>query len=80
MGFYTWLGVGGSILAIIAYLLLQIGYIKAQRGYAVLTLICGMFILLSLREQMHYGTAIINLFFMFISIWGLVNPIPKEIK
>ena len=80
MGFFTWLGIIGSVLACISYLLLTLGYIRAQRGYAFLTLVCAGLIISSLIEQPHYGTAIINVFFIGVACWGLFNPVPVNME
>lgn len=72
MDIYEITGVVGFITYITAYALLQAGRLDGNRvGYTLLNLLAASLVLFSLTDQFNLASALIQLSWIAISLWGL---------
>ena len=70
---YDWLGSLGVLIIVAAYLWLQIGRIAGQNVvFSGANLLGSMLILLSLYFDFNFSAALIEIFWIVISLFGLV--------
>lgn len=70
---YDWLGSLGVLIIVAAYLWLQIGRIAGQNVvFSGANLLGSMLILVSLYFDFNFSAALIEIFWIVISLFGLV--------
>ena len=73
------LGVLGVFLVLLAYLLLQIGKMKAGWiSYSLLNTLGSALILISLYYYWNLASGVIEIAWLFISLYGLIKSIYKH--
>ena len=73
MDIYQWLGFIGMIFVVIAYLFLQTNKYTIQSiQYQLLNLIGAILLLISLFVHFNLGSFIIEVFWIIITIYGIV--------
>ena len=73
MDIYQWLGFIGMIFVVIAYLFLQTNkYTIKSFQYQLLNLIGAIFLLISLFVHFNLGSFVIEVFWIIITIYGIV--------
>lgn len=71
---YAVFGFLGIAFYLGSYAALQLGYLNGQGGlYAVLNLIAASSVLISLTAAFNLSSAVIQIFWIFISIIGLIR-------
>jgi len=73
MDIYQWAGFVGMLFVVIAYLFLQINkYTIKSLEYQLLNLIGAILLLISLFVHFNLGSFIIEVFWIIITIYGIV--------
>jgi predicted membrane protein len=73
MDIYQWLGFIGMIFVVIAYLFLQTNkYTIRSIQYQLLNLVGAILLLISLFVHFNLGSFIIEVFWIIITIYGIV--------
>jgi len=73
MDAYQWIGFFGMVLIVTAYLLLQISkYTIKSIRYQLLNLIGAILLLISLFIHFNLGSFIIEIFWIIITIYGII--------
>ena len=86
MFWYDVVGTVGVALIVIAFAAVQSGKLASTRlAYSVLNLVGAILILISLLFNFNLASAIIEVFWILISLWGIINwfrtksnPSPKD--
>jgi len=74
MFWYDVLGTVGVAFIAIAFAAVQSGKLASSRlSYSVLNLVGAILILVSLLYNFNLASAIIEVFWILISLWGIVN-------
>lgn len=72
MTIYDLLGSLGVVFIIITYLLLQMGKLSSRhRAYSLWNAVGSVLIMVSLIHQFNFSAFLIELFWLFISVYGL---------
>jgi len=73
MAWYDIIGTVGVGLIIVAYAAVQGGRMKSEQlSYSITNLVGAGMILISLRYNFNLASVIIEVFWILISIWGIV--------
>lgn len=73
------IGIAGVILIILAYFLLQIDRLTQDHiSYSLLNLIGALFLLISLFYTWNLASVIIEIFWLAISLFGLIKAIHRR--
>jgi len=73
MAWYDILGTLGVALIILAYAAVQVRRMKSEQlSYSVMNLIGAALILVSLKYNFNLASVIIEVFWILISVWGIV--------
>lgn len=73
MAWYDGFGSAGVALIIVAYAAVQLRRMKPEHlSYSVMNLVGAALILVSLRFNFNLASVIIEIFWIIISIWGIV--------
>ena len=81
MDIYQWIGFFGMIFIVIAYLFLQTNkYSINSLQYQLLNLIGAILLLISLFVHFNLGSFIIEIFWIIITIYGIIINIKKKKK
>lgn len=82
MDIYQWAGFVGMLFVVLAYLFLQMNkYTIRSLQYQLLNLIGAILLLISLFVHFNLGSFIIEVFWIIITIYGIViNLKDKKIK
>ena len=81
MDIYQWIGFFGMIFIIVAYLLLQTNRSTIQSlQYQLLNLIGAILLLISLFVHFNLGSFIIEIFWIIITIYGIIINIKRKKK
>ena len=81
MDIYQWIGFFGMIFIIVAYLLLQTNRSTIQSlQYQLLNLIGAILLLISLFVHFNLGSFIIEVFWIIITIYGIIINIKRKKK
>jgi predicted membrane protein len=79
MDIYQWLGFIGMVFVVIAYLFLQTNkYTIRSIQYQLLNLVGAILLLISLFVHFNLGSFIIELFWIIITIYGIVVNIKEK--
>ena len=79
MDIYQWIGFIGMAFVVIAYLFLQTNkYTIRSMQYQLLNLIGAILLLISLFVHFNLGSFIIEVFWIIITIYGIVSNIRKK--
>ncbi len=72
--FYDWIGFIGVIIVLVSYLLLQISVIKVEgMAYSASNAIGSVLLLYSLYHDWNLSAVIIEVFWLGISLYGMVK-------
>ena len=81
MDIYQWIGFLGMIFIVIAYLFLQTNkYSINSLQYQLLNLIGAILLLISLFVHFNLGSFIIEIFWIIITIYGIIINIKRKKK
>ena len=81
MDIYQWIGFFGMIFIVIAYLFLQTNkYSINSLQYQLLNLIGAILLLISLFVHFNLGSFIIEVFWIIITIYGIIINIKRKKK
>lgn len=81
MDFFQWLGFIGMILIVLAYFLLQIGKCDIHSlKYQILNLLGAIALIISLMVHFNLGSFLIEVFWIAITVYGIVKNIRTKIK
>ena len=81
MDIYQWIGFFGMIFIVIAYLFLQTNkYSINSLQYQLLNLIGAILLLISLFVHFNLGSFIIEIFWIIITIYGIILNIKRKKK
>ncbi|MDY0051800.1 MAG: hypothetical protein RBR65_04595 [Aliarcobacter sp.] len=81
MDIYQWIGFFGMIFIVIAYLFLQTNkYSINSLQYQLLNLIGAILLLISLFVHFNLGSFIIEIFWIIITIYGIIINIKRKKK
>ena len=81
MDIYQWIGFLGMIFIVIAYLFLQTNkYSINSLQYQLLNLIGAILLLISLFVLFNLGSFIIEIFWIIITIYGIIINIKRKKK
>jgi predicted membrane protein len=81
MDIYQWIGFFGMIFIVVAYLLLQTNkYTISSMPYQLLNLLGAILLLISLFVHFNLGSFIIEIFWIIITIYGIVTNIKRKKK
>lgn len=81
MDIYQWIGFVGMAFVVVAYLLLQINkYTIKSLQYQLLNLVGAILLLISLFVHFNLGSFIIEVFWIIITIYGLIVNIKDKKK
>jgi len=73
MAWYDIVGTIGVVLIIVAYAAVQTRRMKSEQlSYSVINLVGAVMILISLRYTFNLASFVIEVFWILISIWGIV--------
>jgi len=73
MAWYDGIGSAGVALIIVAYAAVQLRRMKPEYlSYSVMNLVGAALILVSLRYNFNMASVIIEIFWIMISLWGIV--------
>lgn len=76
MDWYNIIGNVGVIFIVFAYLLLQLKKIKSENIlYSVMNAVGAIFILISLVYEFNLSAILVEIFWIIISIYGIINTI-----
>ena len=79
MDIYQWIGFIGMAFVVIAYLFLQINkYTIRSLQYQLLNLVGAILLLISLFVHFNLGSFIIEVFWIIITIYGIVVNIKEK--
>jgi predicted membrane protein len=79
MDIYQWIGFIGMAFVVIAYLFLQINkYTIRSLEYQLLNLVGAILLLISLFVHFNLGSFIIEIFWIIITIYGIVINIKEK--
>ena len=79
MDIYQWIGFFGMIFIVIAYLFLQTNkYSINSLQYQLLNLIGAILLLISLFVHFNLGSFIIEIFWIIITIYGIIINIKRK--
>jgi len=78
MNIFVFLGIVGVSLIIIAYFLLQINKLSSQSlMFSLLNFIGSFLILISLFDEWNFPSFIIEIFWMLISLIGIIKALKR---
>ena len=81
MDIYQWIGFFGMIFIVVAYLLLQTNkYTISSMPYQLLNLLGAILLLISLFVHFNLGSFIIEVFWIIITIYGIIINIKRKKK
>ena len=81
MDIYQWIGFFGMIFIVVAYLLLQTNkYTINSMQYQLLNLVGAILLLISLFVHFNLGSFIIEVFWIIITIYGIIINIKRKKK
>lgn len=81
MDIYQWAGFVGMLFVVVAYLFLQINkYTIKSLEYQLLNLIGAILLLISLFVHFNLGSFIIEIFWIIITVYGIVVNLKKKKK
>jgi predicted membrane protein len=81
MDIYQWIGFFGMIFIVVAYLLLQTNkYTISSMPYQLLNLVGAILLLISLFVHFNLGSFIIEVFWIIITIYGIIINIKRKKK
>ena len=81
MDIYQWIGFFGMIFIVIAYLFLQTNkYSINSLQYQLLNLIGAILLLISLCVHFNLGSFLIEIFWIIITIYGIIINIKRKKK
>ena len=81
MDIYQWIGFFGMIFIVIAYLFLQTNkYSINSLQYQLLNLIGAILLLISLFVHFNLGSFILEIFWIIITIYGIIINIKRKKK
>ena len=81
MDIYQWIGFFGMIFIVVAYLLLQTNkYTISSMPYQLLNLLGAILLLISLFVHFNLGSFIIEVFWIIITVYGIIINIKKKEK
>ena len=81
MDIYQWIGFFGMIFIVIAYLFLQTNkYSINSLQYQLLNIIGAILLLISLFVHFNLGSFIIEIFWIIITIYGIIINIKRKKK
>lgn len=81
MDIYQWIGFFGMIFIVVAYLLLQTSkYTIHSLEYQLLNLVGAILLLISLFVHFNLGSFIIEVFWIIITIYGIITNIKRKKK
>lgn len=81
MDFFQWLGFLGMLCIVLAYFLLQIGkYDIHSFSYQFLNLTGAIALILSLLVHFNLGSFLIEVFWIIITLYGIVKNLCSKIK
>ena len=81
MDIYQWIGFLGMIFIVIAYLFLQTNkYSINSLQYQLLNIIGAILLLISLFVHFNLGSFIIEIFWIIITIYGIIINIKRKKK
>jgi predicted membrane protein len=79
MDIYQWIGFIGMVFVVIAYLFLQTNkYTIRSLQYQLLNLVGAILLLISLFVHFNLGSFIIEVFWIIITIYGIVVNIKED--
>jgi len=79
MDIYHWIGFAGMAFVVIAYLFLQINkYTIKSIQYQLLNLIGAILLLISLCVHFNFGSFVIEIFWIIITIYGISKNIKEK--
>lgn len=79
MDIYQWAGFVGMLFVVVAYLFLQINkYTIKSLEYQLLNLIGAILLLISLFVHFNLGSFIIEIFWIIITVYGIVVNLKKK--
>ena len=81
MDIYQWIGFFGMAFVVIAYLFLQVNkYTIKSIQYQLLNLVGAILLLISLFVHFNLGSFIIEIFWILITIYGIIVNIKEKKK
>ena len=81
MDIFQWLGFGGMLCIVFAYLLLQVGkYDIHSLAYQLLNLIGAIALIISLFVHFNLGSFLIEVFWIAITLYGIVKNLRIRLK
>jgi len=81
MDLFQWLGFGGMLCIVFAYLLLQVGkYDIHSLAYQLLNLIGAIALIISLFVHFNLGSFLIEVFWIAITLYGIVKNLRIRLK
>ena len=81
MDIYQWIGFVGMAFVVIAYLFLQVNkYTIKSLEYQLLNLVGAILLLISLFVHFNLGSFIIEVFWIFITLYGIFVNIKTKKK
>lgn len=81
MDIFQWIGFVGMAFVVIAYLLLQINkYTIKSLQYQLLNLVGAILLLISLFVHFNLGSFIIEIFWIIITVYGIVVNLKSKKK
>ena len=79
MDIYQWLGFVGMIFVVAAYLFLQTNkYTIRSLEYQLLNLVGAILLLISLFVHFNFGSFVIEIFWIIITIYGIAKNIKEK--
>ncbi len=79
MDIFQWIGFIGMVFVVIAYLLLQVNkYTIKSLQYQLLNLVGAILLLISLFVHFNLGSFIIEIFWIIITLYGIVINLKKK--
>jgi hypothetical protein len=79
MAFYDLLGVGGALIAVIAYFLNQQRWLRSEDWrFPAANLAAASLILVSLCFEWNFPSVVIEVFWAAISLWGLFKALAER--
>lgn len=80
MDLFQWLGFGGMLCIVFAYLLLQMGkYDIHSFSYQLLNLVGAIALIISLLVHFNLGSFLIEIFWIGITLYGMAKNLKKKI-